>query len=186
MPHWLTQILYLIAAVLFIIGLKRLGSPGNGAAAAISSRSSACCWRWRVTLLDPAIVSYWVILAGVAVGTALGLWQAYAVKMTGDAADGGAAERLRRRRVDGGGRRRVPARLRGQRADSDAEVGVVMQLSLLIGAVTFSGSLIAFAKLQELMTGKPITFPGQNAFNAAAVPRDRRVGGVAGFHRSRR
>ena len=40
-----------------------------------------------------------------------------------------------------------------------------MQLSLIIGAVTLTGSLVAFAKLQELMSGKPITFPGQNASN---------------------
>jgi NAD(P) transhydrogenase subunit beta len=45
--------------------------------------------------------------------------------------------------------------------------GVTILLGTLIGGVTFSGSFIAFAKLQELMTGNPITFPGQNAVNAA-------------------
>ncbi len=49
--------------------------------------------------------------------------------------------------------------------------GVVMQLSLIVGAVTLTGSLVAFAKLQELMPGKPITFPGQNAANAVVVSR---------------
>jgi NAD(P) transhydrogenase subunit beta len=44
--------------------------------------------------------------------------------------------------------------------------GVTILLGTLIGGVTFSGSFIAFAKLQELMTGNPITFPGQNVFNA--------------------
>jgi NAD(P) transhydrogenase subunit beta len=41
-----------------------------------------------------------------------------------------------------------------------------MQLSLIIGTLTLTGSLVAFAKLQELVTGRPITFPGQNAANA--------------------
>ena len=40
-------------------------------------------------------------------------------------------------------------------------------LSALIGSISFAGSLVAFAKLQELISGRPITFPGQNIFNAA-------------------
>jgi NAD(P) transhydrogenase subunit beta len=49
--------------------------------------------------------------------------------------------------------------------DIPTPTGTVMQLSLIIGAVTLSGSLIAFAKLQELMTGRPITYPGQQFVN---------------------
>ena len=40
-----------------------------------------------------------------------------------------------------------------------------MSIGLAIGAITFSGSLIAFAKLQALMSGAPITFPGQHKLN---------------------
>jgi NAD(P) transhydrogenase subunit beta len=43
---------------------------------------------------------------------------------------------------------------------------VTVQLGILIGAVTFTGSLVAFAKLQELMSGRPLTFPGQRTVNA--------------------
>ena len=43
-----------------------------------------------------------------------------------------------------------------------------MSLGLAIGAITFSGSMIAFAKLQALMSGAPITFPGQHQLNAGA------------------
>ena len=50
-----------------------------------------------------------------------------------------------------------------------------MQAGLLVGAVTLTGSLIAFAKLQELMPGRPITFPGQKPVNALHVPRHRRA-----------
>jgi NAD(P) transhydrogenase subunit beta len=164
MPHWLTQILYLIAAVLFIIGLKQLGSPATarrGNAISLGGMLLAMA----VTLAEPAIQSYWVILGGVAVGTALGLWQAYAVQMTampqmvallngfggGASAFVGASEFLRAWQLG---------------FDIPTPTGIVMQLSLIIGTLTLSGSLVAFAKLQELMTGKPLTFPGQNAFNA--------------------
>jgi NAD(P) transhydrogenase subunit beta len=164
MPHWLTQILYLIAAVFFIIGLKQLGSPATARQGNLISFAGMLL-AIGVTLLDAAIVSYWVILAGVAVGTALGLWQAYAVKMTG------MPQMVALLNGFGGGASMVVGGAEFMKAFEaneliPTEVGVVMQLSLLIGAVTLSGSLVAFAKLQELMTGRPITFPGQNAFNA--------------------
>jgi NAD(P) transhydrogenase subunit beta len=165
MPNWLAQILYLVSATLFIVGLKRLGSPATARRGNLISLAGMVL-AIVVTLADHAIVSYWVIVAGVAVGTALGLWQAYAVKMTampqmvallngfggGASMVVGAAEFLRAFETS---------------ANIPTPVGVVMQLSLIIGAVTFSGSMIAFAKLQELMSGQPITFPAQNAFNAA-------------------
>src|SRR5690606_21650486 len=101
---------------------------------------------------------------GVLVGSGLGLWQAKAVKMTsmpqmvallngfggGASMTVGAAEFVMRYQAG----ETIPT-----------ATGVVMQLSLIIGAVTLTGSIIAFAKLQELMSGKPITFGGQNVFN---------------------
>ena len=72
MPVWLTQILYLVSAVLFIIGIKRLGSPGNRA----ERQPHLACGHGARDAGDAgsikAIVSYWVILAGVAVGTRSG------------------------------------------------------------------------------------------------------------------
>ena len=164
MPHWLTQILYLVSAILFIIGLKRLGSPATARHGNLVSLAGMLL-AMVVTLVDPAIMSYWVILAGVAVGTALGLWQAYAVKMTA------MPQMVALLNGFGGGASMVVGGAEFMRAyEANAliptPVGVVMQLSLLIGAVTLTGSLVAFAKLQELMSGRPITFAGQNAFNA--------------------
>jgi NAD(P) transhydrogenase subunit beta len=163
MPGWLNQILYLASAVLFIIGLKRLGSPATARQGNVISGVGMAI-AILVTLVDHAVVSYGVIVAGMVVGTALGTWQAYAVKMTampqmvallngfggGASMIVGAAEFLRA--FEAG-------------ADIPTPTGVVMQLSLIIGAVTLTGSLVAFAKLQELMSGKPITFPAQNASN---------------------
>jgi len=57
----------------------------------------------------------------------------------------------------------LKAELAGQQLPLDT--AITIQLSLLVGAVTFSGSMIAWAKLQEVMTGRPITFPTQKTFN---------------------
>src|SRR5215207_8518359 len=156
MAHWLNQILYLIAAILFIVGLKQLGSPAIARQGNLVSLGGMLL-AMAVTLVDSSITSYWVIVGGVAVGTALGLWQAYAVKMTA------MPQMVALLNGFGGGASMVVGGaefLRAFEADLTipTPVGVVMQLSLLIGAVTLSGSLIAFAKLQELMSGKPITF----------------------------
>ena len=75
-----------------------------------------------------------------------------------DAADGGAVQRRRRRR--GGARlaRRVP-HLRARARALHVDVALAIVLSALIGSVSFAGSLVAFAKLQELIGGRPITYP---------------------------
>ena len=164
MALWLSQILYLISAILFIVGLKRLGSPASARQGNLVSLVGMLL-AMAVTLVDSAIVSYWVILAGLIVGTVLGLWLAYAVRMTA------MPQMVALLNGFGGGASMVVGAaefLRAYQADANipTPVGVVMQLSLLIGAVTLTGSLIAFAKLQELIPGKAITFAGQNAFNA--------------------
>ena len=60
-----------------------------------------------------------------------------------------------------------PGRLHG-------DVSLAIVLSALIGSVSFAGSMVAFAKLQELIPGRPITYPGQQVVNLGAVRRDRR------------
>ncbi len=98
-------------------------------------------------------------------GGGLGLWMARAVQMTAMPqmvallnGFGGAASVLV------AGAELLKAQLAGE--PIPVETGITIQLSLLIGAVTFTGSLIAWAKLQEVMTGKPITFPLQKVLNA--------------------
>jgi NAD(P) transhydrogenase subunit beta len=165
MPAALEQLLYLVAAVLFVLGLKRLGSPltarqgnrmsGVGMLIAIA-----------VTLFDHGILTYQEILVGVFIGSAVGFWMARAVKMTSmpqmvallNGFGGGASLLV-------GGAEFLKAELAGVTPSID--IGITTQLSLLIGSVTLSGSLIAWAKLQEVMTGKPITFPLQKGVNGA-------------------
>ncbi len=163
MPVAITTLAYLIAGVCFIIGLKRMGSPvtarqgntvsGVGMLIAIA-----------VTLFNSEIISYTTIIAGMLVGGVLGLYVARTVKMTSmpqmvallNGFGGGSSLLV-------GGAEFLRSELLGR--PMDAATGVATHLGVIIGAVTFTGSFIAFAKLQELMTGKPITFAGQKIFN---------------------
>jgi len=182
MPFALEELLYLVAAICFILGIKRLSSP---ATAVSGNRISAIGMLLAivVTLVDRSIVSYNVIIAGLVVGSALGLWLARAVKMTampqmvallnglggGASLLVGAAELLR-------------SRLHGTPLAPDT--AVTIQLSLLIGAVTLTGSLVAFAKLQELLSGRPIVFPGLKVVNALMLLAILALGAVQVLHPS--
>ena len=163
-PHVVAELGYLVASACFIVGLKRLGSPATAPA---GNRLSA--WGMLIavviTLLAGGIVSWTGIVAGVVLGGGLGLWMARAVQMTAMPqmvalfnGFGGAASVLV------AGAEFLKAELAGETLL--ASTGTTIQLSILIGAVTFTGSLVAWAKLQEVMTGRPITFPLQKALNA--------------------
>ncbi len=157
------RLLYLVAAVLFITGLKRLQSPET---ARQGNRISAIGMLIAilVTLVDTGIVSYGAIIAGIVVGSALGLLLAYKVKMTSmpqmvallNGFGGGASLLVAIAEYLNTSNRGVAA---------SADVAASTHLGVLIGAVTLTGSLIAWAKLQEVMTGKPITFPAQKLLN---------------------
>ena len=164
MPHFVAELGYLVASAFFIVGLKWLGSPATAPA---GNRLSA--WGMLlaivVTLLDARLASWMEVVAGMVVGSGLGLWMARPVQMTSMPqmvallnGFGGAASLLV------GGAEFLKAELAGEVIPT--ETGVTIQLSILIGAVTLSGSLVAWAKLQEVMTGKPITYPLQKALNA--------------------
>jgi NAD(P) transhydrogenase subunit beta len=164
MSHAFTELAYLVASVCFIIGLKWLSSPRT---AVKGNQLSALGMLIAivVTLLDRGIVSYSVILAGMAVGGGTGLWMARTVKMTAMPQMVALLNGL------GGGASLVVGAGEFLRSELVAEqlpldVSITMQLSMLIGAVTLTGSLIAWAKLQEVMTGRPIVFPMQKAVNA--------------------
>ena len=154
---------YLATGILFIIGLKLLSSParartGNWLAGAGMVLAVAA------TAFDSHIISWNDILIGGALGAPIGYFSARAVKMTAmpqmvalfNGAGGGAAAL-----VAGGDFLRA--------AGSGAALGTAevlpICLSTVIGAISFAGSLVAFAKLQELMTGRPVTYAGQQVVN---------------------
>ena len=157
-------LVYLVSAVLFIVGLQRLQSPATARSGnAISGVGMLIAM--VATLLVADIVSPMVIVAGLLVGSTIGYWVARQVKMTSMPqmvallnGFGGAASLLV------GGAEFLKSELRGEQIPLDT--GITIQLSLLIGAITFTGSMIAWAKLQEVMTGKPIVFAGQKTVSA--------------------
>ena len=164
MPHAIASLLYLLASVLFIIGLRRLSNPATAVAGNRLS-SVGMLIAIVVTLLDQGILSYGVIAAGLLIGSGLGLWMARAVKMTAmpqmvallNGLGGGASLLV-------GMGEFLISELQGRQLAIDTSVTI--QLSILIGAVTLSGSLIAFGKLQELLSGRPVVFPGLKVVNA--------------------
>lgn len=157
----MVELLYLAAAVLFILGLKMLGSPrsarrGNAFAAAGMLLAIV------VTMVDAEILSWGEITAGLATGTAIGAVLALRVQMTAMPqlvaafnGFGGAASALV-----------AAAELDRTNAALSGEIGSVVAASLAIGTVTFSGSFIAFGKLQGVLPGRPMGISGQQAVNA--------------------
>jgi H+-translocating NAD(P) transhydrogenase subunit beta len=158
---------YLVSAVLFILGLKFLSSPArarNGNLLAMIGMFIAVV----ATCFDAHIVTWTDIIIGAAIGAPIGFISARLVKMTAmpqmvalfNGAGGGAAAL-----VSGGEFLRLTAG--GALPTWDQMLPII--LSSIIGSVSFSGSLIAFAKLQELMTGRPVTYVGQQIVNGLVL-----------------
>lgn len=166
----LTALAYLVASVLFILALRGLSSPESsrkGNVLGMSGMGIAIV----TTIFSPEITSYVWILVALAIGAAIGLTIANRIAMTampqlvaafhslvgmaavlvaGAAYSNPSAFRL----LDEAGRIFTASRIE-------------MSLGVAIGAITFSGSVVAFTKLQGLVSGAPFVFKGQHALNAA-------------------
>jgi len=157
------ELSYLVAATLFIIGLKKLGSPAtarNGNFIASVGMLIAIV----ATLLHQNVLNYEMILVAIAIGSAIGAVMAYRVEMTAMPqmvgllnGFGGAASAL----VAVGEFWRYITSI----DTVPLSETVTIVLSILIGGVTFTGSLLAFVKLEGIIGGAPITFPLQQPFN---------------------
>lgn len=157
------QLTYLVAASLFIFGLKKLGSPAtarNGNVIAAVGMLLAVV----ATLLDQHVLNYEMILVGLVIGSIIGAVAAYKVQMTEMPQMVGLLNGL------GGASSALIAvaefwRLLGSSQPIPLAVNISMLLDVLIGGVTLTGSFLAFAKLQGLVSGTPITFPLQQPVN---------------------
>jgi NAD(P) transhydrogenase subunit beta len=157
---YLTDIFYLIAASLFILGLKKLSSPKTarfGNLLAMLGMFIAVV----VTLLDKQIVDFSFIIAGVIIGAFIGIIAAKKVEMTAMPQMVALLNSL------GGGASALVAFAQYMRhpESTDAFILGTIIASILIGTVTFTGSVVAFAKLQGIMRGAPIVFKGQKWVN---------------------
>ena len=161
------QVGYLISACLFFVGIKRLGSPATARQGNLIS-SVAMLLAIVVTLFDLNVVNYVTILGCIAIGSAIGVVMAQRVEMTEMPQLVGLLNGL------GGAASALVAigelwRYFGTANSPDTGGMISILLGVLIGGVTLSGSLIAFAKLQGMISGAPVTFPFQQAFNAALL-----------------
>ena len=154
----LTNLSYLAASILFIFGLKMLGSATT---ARRGNRLSSAGMLLAIvaTLLNQGMHFHW-ILVGILTGGTIGAFAARRVKMTG------MPEMVALFNGSGG----IASMLVGwaeysNHPDMAFSTALPTSLAVLIGGVTFTGSIVAWAKLAEKMTGKPILFPGQNAAN---------------------
>jgi NAD(P) transhydrogenase subunit beta len=156
------SIAYLVAAVLFILGLKQLSSPrgarnGNFTAAL----GMVIALGATVPLLHFTTAGVVIVAIGVVVGGLIGTVGARMVRMTAipqmvalfNGVGGGAAALVA-----------VAELLRFGTNPPFSEVFPSV-FSIVIGSISFAGSMVAFAKLQELMTGTPLTYPGQQIVN---------------------
>ena len=169
MSETLTALAYLVAAVCFIMALRGLSSPETSRAGNIYGMVGMAI-AIVTTLLLPEVESYWLIIVGILIGGAIGTAIALRIQMTalpqlvaafhslvGMAAVFVAAAAFLYPEAYG----------IGVEGDIRRASLVEMSLGTAIGAVTFSGSVVAFAKLQGLVSGKPLVFPGQHLLNAA-------------------
>jgi NAD(P) transhydrogenase subunit beta len=155
---------YLVAIVCFILALRFLSSPkharrgnwvgGLGMLVAIGT-----------TLALEGIGNWGLLAVAAAIGTAAGLIGARTLKMTAmpqmvalfNGVGGGAAALI------------AFSEFHVAQGDVGSDEIVSIVLSSLIGSVSFAGSMVAFAKLQELVSGRPIVFRGQNVVDSAIL-----------------
>ena len=150
-PTW-TAILYLVAAVCFILALKGLSSPKTARRGNLIGAAGALVAVITVFLSTKLDNIPW-ILAAIAVGAAIAAPVARRVQMTQ------MPQLVALFNGVGGGAAALVALLELPHTD-DPWVRLAIVFTLLVGAISFSGSLVTFAKLQELMTTRPVVFAG--------------------------
>ena len=159
---------YLIAAALFIVGIKYMSSPATARKGNLIG-AIGMFLAIVVTLLDRQIIDYTWILVGIVVGSTIGAISARKVQMTGMPQMVGIFNGF------GGGASALVAVAEFFRLASDTQglihmdTSISIALSVIIGGVTLTGSFIAFGKLQGFVSGSPIKFPLQNIVNSLVI-----------------
>jgi NAD(P) transhydrogenase subunit beta len=164
---WVTQLLYVLSASCFVLGLHMMNNPATarrGNQVSTSGMVAAIAVTLAIVIHSGAIsaTGWTVMLAGALVGSGIGLYSARTVQMTAmpqlvsmfNAVGGGAAALVAIHdymTLSGTG---VPV-----------STTVTTLLDVIIGSVTFSGSIIAAGKLQGVITSAPVTFPGARIVN---------------------
>jgi H+-translocating NAD(P) transhydrogenase subunit beta len=164
----LAAFFYLIASVCFILALRGLSSPRTARGGNLFGIAGMVI-AVATTLLTPHVVSFWLIVLGILIGGAVGTWIALRIHMT-------ALPQLVAAFHSLVGLAAVCVAIAAFSAPAEYGIGIPgaieraslieMSIGMAIGAITFTGSIVAFAKLQGLVTGRPLVFPGQHLLNA--------------------
>ena len=154
-----TNIFYVLASVLFILGIKKLSHPKtarNGNTIAFIGMMIAI----SVTLFSYGQLDYWQIATGMIIGAIIGATFAIRVKMTQ------MPQMVAIFNGFGGGASALVAAAEFLKTGelSTFTLSIII-LSIFVGTLTFTGSFIAFGKLQGFVSGQPVVFPGQQVFN---------------------
>ncbi|WP_131196535.1 NAD(P)(+) transhydrogenase (Re/Si-specific) subunit beta [Lichenihabitans psoromatis] len=172
MTDSIAAVLYLVSGILFILALRGLSSPATSRRGNLYGMVGMGLAVLTTLLLRPPAdaVSWLMVIAGIAIGGGIGAWRARTVQMTampqliaffhalvGFAAVIVAAGALYAPQAFGIG---TPGAIHGASL-------VEMSIGAAIGAITFTGSIIAFLKLDGRMSGKPIMLPQRHAINIA-------------------
>jgi len=180
MPAWLSaglaiQASYFVTAVLFILGLKRMSSPVT-ARSGILWAGAGMAVATLVTFLYPGMSNYELILPAILVGGVLAWWSGKRVAMTN------MPQMIALYNGMGGGAAAAIAAVELYRGETSGyATGSLAVLGGIIGAVSFSGSLIAFGKLQGLIN-RSFRFSGQQILNLLVLAAALALGGTVAAH----
>jgi proton-translocating NAD(P)+ transhydrogenase subunit beta len=158
-----SNLLYLITIVTFVLALRFLSSPAH-ARRGNQLGAIGMLVAIVVTWVKTGGTSWWALVIGMLIGGGFGAVAARKVKMTAmpqmvalfNGVGGGAAALISLAELH---------RILPDPGRPHVDVGLAIVLSGLIGAISFAGSMVAFAKLQELIGGRPITYRGQQFVN---------------------
>ncbi len=158
----LINLAYVVASALFILGLKLLGSPASARRGNLISAIGMLI-AVVAALSDQGIVEFYWIAAGIAAGTIIGVASARMVAMTA------MPEMVALFNGFGG----LASLLIGWAALYGVDLGlftlVTVALSILIGGLTFTGSVVAWGKLSEIIASRALVFSGQQIVNGLLV-----------------
>ncbi|HEY7431008.1 MAG TPA: NAD(P)(+) transhydrogenase (Re/Si-specific) subunit beta [Streptosporangiaceae bacterium] len=168
---WVTQLIYVGSATCFVLGLHLMNTPATarrGNQLSMGGMVIAVATTFAIVIHAGLIsaAGWLVMITGGLIGSAIGLWWARTVQMTAmpqlvsifNAVGGGAAALVA-----------IADYVKLASVGVGEVTTVTTLLDVLIGAVTFSGSIIAAGKLQGVITGAPVTFPGSRVINMAAA-----------------
>ena len=161
-PVLVINLAYVVSAILFVFGLKQLGSAATARRGNLISAVGMLI-AVVVTLLDRGIVEFQWIALGIAIGAVIGVLGARLVAMTA------MPEMVALFNGFGG----LASLLVGWAVFYEMELGTftlaTIALSILIGGLTFTGSMVAWGKLSEVITSRPLQFAGQQFVNGLIV-----------------